>query len=316
MNDLQYLRKASLIVAENVGQGLDLSQLRFTFLTRAMDVQTPNALYVRVFNLSEATVRAIINPPTGGPQYRRVIAQAGYEQGNYGIIFDGSIKQVRTGRVDAIDTFLDIFAADGDIIYNNATINQSLAAGSTPEQRLQAMVGAFDRAQPGTTVAYAPEVPLGPVLPRGKVLFGLAREYMRDFAVTANAAWSIQNGQVVVIPQTSYRPGDAVVLSSVSGMIGMPEQTDNGIRVLSLLNPKLLPGVLVKIDNKSIIPGAINLQYTAINNFASISNDGIYKIIVSEHKGDTRGNPWYTELTCLAADPSAQIGVAVKPFAG
>ncbi|MGC8165472.1 hypothetical protein ACP3WT_28400, partial [Salmonella enterica] len=61
-------------------------------------------------------------------EFTRIVLQAGYA-GNYGIIFDGSVKQVRRGRENQTDTYLDITAADGDSAYNFAVVNTSLAAG-------------------------------------------------------------------------------------------------------------------------------------------------------------------------------------------
>jgi hypothetical protein len=37
---------------------------------------------------------------------------------------------------------------------------------------------------------------------------------------------------------------------------------------------------------------------------AKVAGDGVYYVMVAEHTGDTRGLPWYTDVTCLAADAS------------
>ncbi|WP_457818986.1 hypothetical protein, partial [Staphylococcus aureus] len=65
----------------------------------------------------------------------------------------------------------------------------------------------------------------------------MARDFMRGAARTAQAVWSIQDGKVQLVPETSYRPGLIPVITSETGMIGLPEQTQNGITVKMLLNP-------------------------------------------------------------------------------
>jgi hypothetical protein len=47
-------------------------------------------------------------------------------------------------------------------------------------------------------------------------------------------------------------PGEAVVLTSGTGLLGRPEQTEDSIEIVSLLNPLLKIGSRVQIDNASI----------------------------------------------------------------
>lgn len=82
----QWIRKASLIVGTE--DALDLSDLRFIFRIKRGDTQTPNTLHVRVYNVAEQTALRTMK------EFTRVVLQAGYE-GNYGIVFDGTIIQVR-----------------------------------------------------------------------------------------------------------------------------------------------------------------------------------------------------------------------------
>jgi hypothetical protein len=155
----------------------------------------------------------------------------------------------------------------------------------------------------------------GGILPRGKVLFGLARANLRAEVQNVGATWSIQNGQVNVTPLDGYLPGEAIVLTSQTGLIGRAEQTQDGVRARCLINPRIAPGTLVKIDNKSInetfqqadftIPGAqlpYN-RYAGLQQFADVSADGLYRVYVAEVKGDTRGAPWWMDLILLAVDP-------------
>ena len=110
----QYIRNASLIVADAQGNGLDLASLRIVFKVKKSSAQTPNSAIIRVYNLSDNTAKQIRE------EFQSVTLQAGY-QSNFGLIFKGNIKQVRFGRENSTDTYVDIAAGDGDQSYNFST---------------------------------------------------------------------------------------------------------------------------------------------------------------------------------------------------
>ena len=298
MSTAQYLRKFSLLIGRDEGSALDLSDLRIVFDIRRGDTQTPNSARVRIYNVSETTKQRIEY------EFSRIVLQAGYE-GNFGIIFDGTIKQVRRGRDSQTDTYLDITAADGDSAYNFAVMNTTLAAGSTSADHVAAACTAMNPY--GVTQGYVPPLPTNP-LPRGKVMFGMARDFLAQIARTAQTVWSIQDGRVVLIPETSYMPGEIPVITSETGMVGLPEQTQNGISIKMLLNPSIRIGTLLKIDNRSVQlrERSLNVKQQPDEAFISEGNrlqdDGYYYVMIASHSGDTRGNEYYTEVICLAAD--------------
>ena len=179
--------------------------------------------------------------------------QAGYENGAYGIIFSGTILRIRTGRESATDTFLEIMAADGDIAFNKTFVNKALAAGSTPLQKAQVVVDAM-KASGGITSADLTALQTGGIVPapRGQVMFGIGVAQLSDVADTTNTSWFIENGVLKFVSNTGYLAGQAIVLNSQTGMIDIPEATINGIEVAALLNPNILIGTRVQIDNASI----------------------------------------------------------------
>lgn len=303
MDEFQYKRKASLLLVDD-DEVLDLSNLRFRFQVKAMDVESPNNAAIRVYNLSRDTLVKIRG------EFSRVILQAGYEN-NFGVIFDGTIKQFRIGREGTTDTYLDILAADGDLAYNLALVNKTLAAGSSSGDRIAATTDAMR--QRGVTGVQNQLQTTGGILPRGKVLFGLARAKLRDEVETLGATWSIQQGVVTIIPKTGYLPNEIVVLSGQTGLIGRPEQTVDGVKARCLINPNIFVGARVQIDNKAInqlvqsnpanAPVPYN-QWTGVQLVANVTTDGIYRVYVIEYDGDTRGQQWYADLVLLAVDPS------------
>lgn len=311
-----YLRKASLLLVQG-DKALDLSALHFKFKTSQEDEESPSNCRIQVFNLSPDTMKTIKK------EYSEVILQAGYEHAAFGVIFKGTIKQFKTGRENATTTYLEILAADGDLAYNFAQCSTSMAAGCTRQERVKAVLESMS--PKGVTAGQLLIDATGGVLPRGKVLFGLARGLLRSEVQSIGATWSIQDGKVNVIPLDGYLPGEAVILNAATGLIGRAEQTADGIRARCLLNPKITVGGLVKIDNASINQtsqkdgqgppeGNAQLaynQYAGLQLLANTTDDGIYRVYVVECEGDTRGQAWYSDLICLTVNPVTQ---KVKPY--
>ncbi len=306
MQDQQYLRKLSLLLVDG-DKALDLTQMHFKFQTSNQDAESPSTAVIRVYNLSDTTIKKIRG------EFSHVVLQAGYQDAAFGVIFDGTIKQYRIGKENGTDSYLDIMAADGDLGYNFSTISQTLAAGTSSLERTQAAIAAM--APQGIKQGQLLIPTTGGVLPRGKVLFGLARASLRQETAAIGSTWTISQGNVQVVPLTGYLPSQAVVLNAQTGLIGRVDQTEDGMRCRCLLNPKIVVGGLVQIDNKSInktvaardaeVVGsqlAYN-RYAGIQQFASESADGLYRVYVAEHNGDTRGNDFYSDLICLSIDP-------------
>lgn len=300
----QYKRQASLIVGDSSGDALDLSDLRFSFAIRRGDRQTPNSADIRVYNVSEETSNRVMQlAPT--PEFTRVVIQAGYD-GNCGVIFDGQIIQVRRGRESQADTYLDIMAADGDRAYNHSLTSLSLAAGQTaPGDQLSVLLK--DMAIHGVEAGHIPRIQGNP-LPRGKVIYGATRDALRVLAEDNDCTWSIQDGKVNFVPLTAYIPGEVPEINSDTGMVGLPEQAQNGIKIKTLLNPSLKIGQAIRLNNSSIQRYRFNLarnQQVANANtelLNKINTDGLYYVMQADHSGDTRGNNWYTDIICLAID--------------
>jgi hypothetical protein len=304
-NYTQWIRKVGLILFKGE-KGLDLSEFRIRFQVTSADVETPNNAAIRVYNLSQETIQKIQG------EFSEVVLNAGYQNGNYGVIFKGTIKQFKIGRENAIDSYLDILAGDGDIEYNQAFIELSLKSNTTPKQQVEEIAKAMGT--PADLDSLIIDKQHTPSL-RGAVLFGLARSNLRNITTSLDASWSIQNGTVVLIDNTGYRDGTVVEINVSTGLIGVPEQTGGGIRLKCLINSRIQIGCLVKLNNAEIVqllqqnPDAAPVPYnqrTGIQPNASLSlKDSTYRVYAIDHEGDSRGQAWYSTLVCLAVDLSA-----------
>jgi len=303
---LQYIRKFNLLLAGETGEGLDLSGLHVKFTISKSDQQTPNTAEITIYNMAQATIEK------AKKEYTRVVIQAGYES-NFGVIFDGTVKQYHAGRENGTDTYLQISAGDGDVAYLYAVVNGTLSAGATQKDQMQ-LAGVSMQQQGEVAEGFITEDAVGAVLPRGKTFYGPARDYLRQSARSTEATWSIQDGKFQVLKMGELLPGQAVVLNSKTGLIGTPEQTKDGIKGRCLLNPMLKIGIKLKIDETSV--QAAKLPNTGkddpVNKMPSIAADGAYRILKNDFTGDTGGNDWYCDFICIDVDETAPAGKQVK----
>lgn len=295
-SNFQYKRHFSLVVFGTNLNGLDLSALHCKFAIKRSSNMTPNCADIRIYNLDANTALQIKQ------QYTKVVVQGGYDS-NYGVIFRGNIKQVIIGRESATDTFVDLNCGDGDLAYNFAIVNASVAGGSSMRDQLNqisAPMATLGTALNPSQPAFQPSL-----LPRGKTMWGNSKDYMRDLAAQNGLTWSIQNEQIQFIPQQGYSPGISVVLTSKTGMIGTPQQTNIGVNVVCLLNPLINPGQTIKIDNASVAGLKIDLgnPKDPVNLAPPLTADGVYYALVIEQTGDNRGIEWYSKLICCTVNP-------------
>lgn len=331
-----YLRKWQLSIGGSAGaETMVLStetppyDLRMVFHVMQTDgVNTPNTAVIRVYNLSNQRTSQIIK------EFNTVQLQAGYVNGPYGLIFNGTIKQYKRGRESALDSYLDIFAAEGEIALNQATINLLNAARQNYTSVAHALIQ--QALQKDTTLTQGNITPCalpGGVLPREKVLYGMYADEVRDFTKSTGTSWTVQNGKIEIRSQGEANDDAVFELTSQTGMIEVPEATQDGIEVKSLLIPTIRVRSRVKIAEKDInqyfAPGGQPLSlamqsnpaqftfpgYSDLKYYATTANDGIYTVIVVERSGDTRGNDWYNLMTCLAWNPGAPACSATQGVA-
>ena len=230
--------------------------------------------------------------------------QGGYDS-NFGVVFKGNIKQVILGRESATDTFIDLNCGDGDLAYNYAIVNTTVKAGASQNAIFNQV------AQPmsalGTGIAQNQPGFMSTVLPRGKTMWGSSKKHLRNIAHQNALTWSIQNEQISFIPQQGYTKSTTVVLTSKTGMIGTPQQTNIGVNVVCLMNPLINPGQTIKIDNASVAALKIDLgnPNDPVNLAPPLTADGVYYVLVVEQTGDNRGIDWYSKLICCTVNPAS-----------
>lgn len=292
----QWLRRVNLQVGSG-GSVIDLSTLRIRFEVYQTTIQTPGYANIIITNPSKATASRIRQ------EYKSVVLQAGYDE-NIATIFQGEIVQVRYGRETPTDTYLYIIAKANQQAYSYAFVNKTLSAGHTLRDQVDECLKVL---QPfGVTAGYIADLGSTKMI-RGKSLFGMVRNQLRAICMASGTSWSFQDNKLQIVRNDSYVPGKAIVLNSRTGLVGMPAQTLGGIEVRCLLNPEIKPGRRIHINQGSIQEAAmtVSIPQSAQNSLIpETAADGLYKVIAVTHSGDTRGNPYYSDIICLSASGS------------
>ena len=358
----QFIRKVGVIIGSPLVQGgasvdyatsktpipgerLDLSQFKIKFKTFNYDGEAPDHATIKIYNLNQDTVNSIIS----NANYNTVVLAAGYENGNYGTIFSGEIRQFKVGKEDAVTTYLEILASDGDIFYNRGLFSGSFTSGTDMISQLNSLVNDYNTNKVPVLLAAGEPKPAKLTVDatavytqglynttnvRGKVWIGTARSALRNLASNLNISWRVQDGQIVLSDYQGYAEGEAVVLTPETGLVGIPEQTDSGINCRCLINPKIRIGGLIQLDDSFINqtkysknntpavfggpatpePGqGTGVPYnkiSGIQNLVPISGKGWYRAYAVEHEGDTRGNEFYCNLTLLAVNIDQPVQLA------
>ena len=260
-----YDRKYSLTVGT-----LKIEKLDISFKVVKTLKKEPNTLELTVRNLNE--------------EHREHLAQleqttcrleAGYV-GDYGLIFSGDVRDI-TSTKEGTEWLTKIPSGDGERSIQRARINESFAPG-TPlpipikklaekmkvglgNAALQSLQGNFEGAANEFLT--------------GTVLSGRASTEMDGLLKSAGLEWSIQDGELQLIPIGDVLVGLAVKLAPETGLVGSPTVGNDGVVTFqALLNRAIAPGRSLRIEAEGV-PKAF------------------YRAERCEYVGDTRGQDWY-----------------------
>lgn len=300
LGDILYGRRYRVLVGVGDNKALDVSQLRCTFRIEKSMTEEPNLSDVTIYNLSAETENSII---VSGND---IVVEAGYEGEQYGMIFTGNVVQPIRSKEDGVTYVLQLISQDGDKFLNGGIISTSFRKGQT--QRTVANELTNKASNPAQTGAISSDLD-NVKLARGKVVFGLSRDYLRQISKSQDAVFYVNDGVVNIVKATDLPPGEIFSLGPDSGLIGTPEQTENGIKGKCLLNPRINLNSLIHIDNSLVRMQKAQAGQTA----RQLDSDGVYRVIKLIHTGDTRGDDWYTEFEAIAQAGSVpQTGKSMR----
>jgi hypothetical protein len=296
MSNLQFGRKWRVLVIDKENTAIDTSQLRCTFRVEKVALSIANYAEISIYNLNSDTENEIVNEGS------RVILEAGYESyfdasgtgqqyqaDQYGTIFEGKVIQTIRTREENVDYVLTLVCLDGDSFLNHNIVAFSVNKKQNPRDIINSI--ASNALVPSEIGRVSGELS-GQTLPRGKVIFGEPKQYLRDIAQANNGSFYMEDEKIYVEKSTDIEQGETLVLTPQTGLVGTPEQVPDGVTFKCLLNPKIRLKTAVKIDNSYIRQMKMQIGEVPI----MLDQDNRYQCYKVTHYGNTRGQDWYTEV--------------------
>ncbi|MCL6442076.1 MAG: hypothetical protein K6T83_01195 [Alicyclobacillus sp.] len=285
--NILYGRRYRILVSNSSGIALDVSDLHCTFDIQYVVNQTPPFSTVTIYNLNPETENFLLNYGD------RITVEAGYEGSQYGLIFDGEVIEPIRDKEDNVTYRLTINALASNRQLNQAFANFTVARGQSARSLVENL--ASKASVPTPLGDISPQLSTAK-LPRGKAVFGLTRDYIRQIAQANNLAFYSHDGRINLVHASDPPKGDIIDLTPQSGLIGQPAQQDLGVTFQCLLNPAITINTLVHIDNSLIQAQTFDIGQVQ----RPLDAQGIYRVVGVEHIGDSRGTEWYTRATTVS----------------
>lgn len=276
--DALFGRRYRIAVSDENNNAYDVSQLRCVFNIVKTIQMEPNVSIIEIYNLNIQTENSIMM------NGKRVTVEAGYEGTQFGLIFDGDIIQCINSRDDGTTTKLTIIALDSDRAINFEIANFSIMRGQTQRSIVNHMT---NKAENPIQLGSISDKLQGQALPRGKVFFGKASDYLRQIAKGHDMQFYMDDGTLNLISMDDLPEGEIFELNPKSGLIGTPEQSDYGISGKCLLNPQIKLNSLIHVDNSLVRAKQIDISGSNVSPVGGVSQDndsGIRNKIIAEAK--------------------------------
>lgn len=271
MNGSRQFGRSYVLRIGNKKESIEIRDLRISFSCVKSLTAEPNPAELNIYNLNESSRNRI----TSG-EFNQVFLMVGY--GNeLGLVFAGDIINP-VMRKDDTDWITSLECGDGHKEMNNARTNVTIKGGTGQKDVINILKKDMGKDQKSGIVS----VNNSNALPRSKTMIGKTSKYVTNIARNNNADWSIQDGELVMLPKDeAIDDKSGFILAQDTGMIGSPEKSDSGIEVTCLLNTNIRPGSLIHIE--SIIK-----EYS-----------GDFKVTDVEITGDSHSDEWYSHITCI-----------------
>ena len=201
----------------------------------------------------------------------------------------GDLRKAVVKR-DGTDYVTTVTAGDGEHSIRTARVSRSFAPGTPLHAAADALaeslgVGVGNARDAFASAAFATGAN---VFAEGATLTGNAASELTQLCNAARLTWSVQDGNLQLLPLGGALERTAILLSEDTGMVGAPEIVNRRtITVTALLQPGLVPGQQVVV--RSSVESARGTPALSA---------GAWRITEAEYAGDTNGGEWYAKLTC------------------
>lgn len=253
-----------IVGPESGGVAREWSKVFVDFAVSKVLGKAPNTATINLYNLGQESLTWLESPG------HMVQLLAGAEVP--GMVFYGEInakRGVETKRQGA-DIVTTIKAQDGKRVIQSGYFTGSYPPGVT---RTQILTDAL--AAEGIASGYMHPLPER-TYEAGASFSAPLHKVLDELYAGEIATWSVQNKVFQLVALGAPVAGTAPIISESTGMIGAPERTIKGVKVSTLLDGTLEPG-------GGFVVSAAKWSGSA-------------KITKLDHRGDTDGRQWQTDL--------------------
>lgn len=286
-----------LVTDKEDAEALNVSDLHCIFEVHKKMERGGFYAMVRIYNMNAETENKIIE------EGDRLVIEAGYagsgqenDIGQYGKIFDGQIIYASRRREGNTDYILTLSAIDGDLPLNLNYIAKTVNKGINQRQVIETVCSISEEKTPVAEITGGLSEQQ---LPRGKVFFGRPFDYIEDVCRGNGALYYVEDGALTVTKLSDVNEDEALVISPETGLIGLPQQVEFGVTFKTLLNPAIRMKTKIKlshteVNEREVTPGQNGAKQMPLD------EEWIYQACEVVHRGDTRGEEWYTEVQGLS----------------
>lgn len=313
MNDEIFLRNYRLKVGRSTGskvyemmpneQDPSADGLRLTFQVTHFAGGAFSVAEITIYNVSRYSSKQMLGDGTVD-KYEFISLEAGYD-GLFGSVFVGQITNAQVhfedgGATRGIRFFCKSSAKERD----QNIINITLAPETDPVQIIEECALVF-----GAEIRFYGDFSTLKRRARGTVLQGSPTACMNELAETFQFDWMVENGAIKIIKREFAMTDQVYVISSGTGMIGSPVVTDTEVGIRYTLNPKIKLGDTIKLE--SMAP-RFEFSGAFFYNIPRTIGEGYYKVNSLVFAGDSHGDQWESQISCLRLSAAAQAGISER----
>ncbi|NMY77685.1 hypothetical protein HBO01_03205 [Pseudomonas rhodesiae] len=313
MNDEIFLRNYRLKIGRSTGSRVYEMRpsetnpaqdgLRITFQVTHFAGGAFSIAEITIYNVSRYAERQMLGDGSTG-KYEFISLEAGYD-GLFGSIFVGQITNVQLhledgGATRGIRFFCKSSAKERD----QNLINLTLSPETDPVQIIEACADSF-----GAEIQFYGDFSGLKRRSRGTVLQGSPTACMNELGETFAFDWMVENGAIKIIKRDFALDNQVYVISSGTGMIGSPVVSDTEVGIRYTLNPKIKLGDTIKLE--SMAP-RFEFSGAFFYDIPRTIGEGYYKVYSLVFAGDSHGDQWESQISCLRLGAAAQAGISQR----
>lgn len=276
----QWLREIEVTISGSAGT-ITVKDLKIDFSVQKSIGSKQNTATISVWNLTKSHRKQL------GEEFDQIELKVSYRDGPKTVLFKGSIRDV-THTKETADIQSEIECGDGDEGINKGAVSKTFDAGTKPKEIIEYVVKEMPKTTLGNLSAGIAK--LAP-FSRPVSLFGWGFQALDTLGRSNGFYWSVQNGQVEVVQYDEViEDGGPIVVSSETGMIGVPEITDKGVKVKGLLNANIMPGRQIDVRSDFLD------EDSGRDKRKSDEGGGIFRVSSCTFSGSNRGEDYFVEV--------------------